>query len=319
MTVSTPTHPSSVPTLRVGLVGTGSWAAHAHAPMLAAGPDTLLAGVWGRRRDAAATLAAAHGATAYSSYDELIDASEAVAFAVPPDVQAQLAPRAARAGRHVLLDKPLALDVAGAEAIVEAVAAAGVASVVLLTNRFAASTRAFLDDARRIAPLGGRAWFISDVLLRMPREESPWRHAYGALYDIGPHLIDLADAALGPVVPGSVRANGDSRAWMGLLLEHESGAVSELSLSLATSGGGGIGIEVFARDRSVSLTEVQRAHPDADRPFTTVAREFAAAARGGGHPCDAAHALRIQRLVAEADAQVGATPLPVRAPFGRTP
>ncbi|MHB8719654.1 MAG: Gfo/Idh/MocA family protein [Candidatus Dormibacteria bacterium] len=294
------------PPVRVGLVGTGSWAASAHAPMLAAGPHTTLTGVFGRRPEAAARLAAAHGVRAFAAFDDLIEASQAVAFAVPPDVQAQLAPRAALAGRHLLLDKPLALDLAGAEGIAGAVAAAGVASLVLLTNRFAAATRAFLRDAQDAAALGARGWFVADALRRIPADVSPWRHAQGALFDLGPHLIDLADAALGPVVEGSVRARGDSTRWVGLLLEHSGGAVSALSLSLATSEGGGLGLEVYAADRLVSLQGARHATRDSPPPLATAASEFAAAARGLPHPCDAAHGLRLQRLIAEAAAQLEA-------------
>ncbi|NEB81666.1 gfo/Idh/MocA family oxidoreductase, partial [Streptomyces sp. SID14478] len=45
--------------LRFGLVGTGSWAARTHAPTLAAHPHTEFVGLWGRRPEAAAELAAA--------------------------------------------------------------------------------------------------------------------------------------------------------------------------------------------------------------------------------------------------------------------
>ncbi|HET6858389.1 MAG TPA: gfo/Idh/MocA family oxidoreductase, partial [Streptomyces sp.] len=50
---------------RIGLLGTGPWAARTHAPALAAHPDAEFAGVWGRRPEAAGELAAAHGVTAY--------------------------------------------------------------------------------------------------------------------------------------------------------------------------------------------------------------------------------------------------------------
>src|SRR6185295_778262 len=95
--------------LEVGIVGAGPWARKAYAPMLAAGPETRLAGIWSRRLESAREAAAPHGADAVESFDELLDRSEAIAFAVPPDAQAGLAARAARAGKHLFLDKPLAL------------------------------------------------------------------------------------------------------------------------------------------------------------------------------------------------------------------
>jgi predicted dehydrogenase len=72
----------------VGLVGAGPWAEMLHAPMLAGGPETTLAGVWARRPEAARALAEAHGSRAVGSLEELWEVCEAVAFAVPPDVQA---------------------------------------------------------------------------------------------------------------------------------------------------------------------------------------------------------------------------------------
>ena len=129
--------------VRVGLVGGGPWASMVHAPVLAAGPETVLAGVWARRSEQAEQLAARHGTTACASVEELFDRSDAVAFAVPPDVQAPLAVRAARAGKTLLLEKPIAGDLAGAEALAAAVDEAGVPSMVVLSWRYAAAVRDF--------------------------------------------------------------------------------------------------------------------------------------------------------------------------------
>ncbi|HYD09206.1 MAG TPA: Gfo/Idh/MocA family oxidoreductase, partial [Acidimicrobiales bacterium] len=100
--------------VRVGVVGAGPWASMVHAPVLAHSPTTELVGVWARRPEAAAEVATRNGAVAYDDVDALIDACDAVAFAVPPDVQAAIAVRAARAGKHLLLEKPIAMGVAEA-------------------------------------------------------------------------------------------------------------------------------------------------------------------------------------------------------------
>ena len=124
----------------MGLVGAGPWAEMVHAPMLAAGPNTRLAGVWARRPEAAARF----GAPVFERIEELFDNCEAVAFSVPPAVQAELGVRAAKAGKALLLEKPLAADLEGARRLAEAVAEAGVASQMVLTWRYSAATRAFL-------------------------------------------------------------------------------------------------------------------------------------------------------------------------------
>jgi len=109
--------------LSFGLVGTGYWADVTHAAGIAAHPQAELVGVWGRDPAKAAALAAKHGVRAFDDLDELIAAVDAVAFSVPPDVQAELALPAAEAGRALLLEKPLALSVEAAERLVEAVRA----------------------------------------------------------------------------------------------------------------------------------------------------------------------------------------------------
>src|SRR4051794_36362928 len=92
--------------MRIGLLGTGPWAEIAYGPALRDHPEVELAGVWGRRPEAAAAIAETFGGRPYADVDALIDDTEAVAIALPPAVQAPLAERAALAGRHLLLDKP---------------------------------------------------------------------------------------------------------------------------------------------------------------------------------------------------------------------
>ncbi|MEU4516016.1 Gfo/Idh/MocA family oxidoreductase [Nonomuraea wenchangensis] len=278
----------------VGLVGAGSWARMAHAPMLAKGPHTRLAGVWARRPEAAAEL----GAPVYERIEELFDHCEAVAFCVPPGVQAELAVRAARAGKALLLEKPLADSLDGARRLADAVAESGVASQMVLTLRYAVQTRTFLARCGEIQPFGGHAANISGALLGDHPFATPWRLERGALLDVGPHVIDLLDAALGPVT--GVRAHGDPFGWIGLLLEHEGGAVSEASLSMAAVGDlPPATFAVYGRTGNAVLL------PFDDDPLDAIAEEFARTVReGGGHPLDAAHGLRLQRVVADADSQL---------------
>ncbi|WP_233158296.1 Gfo/Idh/MocA family protein, partial [Actinokineospora bangkokensis] len=130
--------------LRVGLVGAGPWAGTVHGPGLAAHPDTELTCVWARRPGAAEELARSLGTTTAPTVDDLLDRVDAVAFAVPPAVQGELAVRAAAAGKHVVLEKPLADSLESAERVAAAVAEAGVASVVVFIRRFAPETRQWL-------------------------------------------------------------------------------------------------------------------------------------------------------------------------------
>jgi predicted dehydrogenase len=280
----------------VGLIGAGPWAEMAHAPMLAKGPHTRLAGVWARRPDRAARL----GAPVFERVEELFDACEAVAFSVPPAVQAEYAVRAARAGKALLLEKPLADSLDNAGRVAEAVAESGVPSQMVLTLRYAVQTRTFLARCAQIQPFGGHAANISGALLGDHPFATPWRLERGALLDVGPHVIDLLDAALGRVT--GVRAHGNPLGWIGLMLEHEGGAVSEASLCMAAVGDlPPSTFEVYGKTGNAVLL------PFDEDPFETVAEEFAETVRnGGGHPLDAAHGLRLQQIIAEAEAQLTA-------------
>lgn len=280
------------PPVRVGLIGAGPWAGMVHAPMLAASPETELVGVWARRPEAAAELAAAHGAAAFATPEALYDACDAVAFAVPPDVQAAMAVDAARAGRALLLEKPIALELAAAERLADAVGAAGVPSLVLLTARYAAPVRAYLAGVAGAAILGGHARFLSGAFLSGPFA-TPWRLQHGPLLDLGPHVLDLLDAAAGPIV--RVRAHGDAARWIGLLVDHASGAATEVSLTGWSGAPATSSVELHTAEGVHALDVNASLSPAV---FGTVAAELAHAVRTGEpHPLDVQRGLHLQRLL----------------------
>lgn len=290
MTVST----SAVPPVRVGLIGAGPWARDMHAPMLAAGPGTTLTAVWARRPDAAQQLAAAHGAAAAASPEELFDSCEAVAFAVPPAVQAPLAVRAARAGKALLLDKPLGPDLAAARAVAEAVETAGVVSQMVLTKRYHPSTRAFLAAAAATEVTGARSCYLHGAFLG-GEMATGWRLTEGALLDLGPHLLDLLDAAVGPIA--RLHATGDPRRWVELTCEHENGAVSQASLSGSVRlPRARTRVELLGPNEELTWDSAGAGHRES---WPLLRSEFAAAVRSGvSTPLDAARGLRLQELIA---------------------
>jgi predicted dehydrogenase len=292
----------------VGLVGAGPWAEMLHAPMLAGGPETALAGVWARRPEAARGLAEAHGTRAVASLVELWERCEAVAFAVPPDVQAELATGAARAGKHLLLDKPVALTVAAAEGLAAAVAEAGVVSQLVLTNRYGPSTRAFLAAAGGFEVVGARSASLSGALLGASPFATPWRRRHGALLDVGPHLFDLLEAAVGPIEELSGR--GDPLRWVSLTCRHAGGEVSEVSMSLSLPLAETV-FECVLYGPSGALALRRPADPAAvaaelQEAAATLRREFAAAVTSGVSPeLDVHRGVRLQRLIDVAARSLG--------------
>ncbi|GIE93503.1 Gfo/Idh/MocA family protein [Paractinoplanes rishiriensis] len=218
--------------MRFGLFGTGPWAHLAHAPALAEHPDVEFVGVWGRNPGKAAELADRHGARAYAHQDDLIADVDAIAVALPPDVQAPLALRAARAGRHLLLDKPIAFTNAEAAAIVAAVTERDLASVVFFTRRLMPQLAEFIAGA--VATGGwieGRVDHFGSIFTGdNPFGASAWRRESGGLWDVGPHALALVLPVLGPVT--EVAGLAGPRDMTHLLLRHAGGAISNLTLTV---------------------------------------------------------------------------------------
>ncbi len=268
--------------MRFGLLGTGPWARAVHAPALAAHPSAELAGVWGRDLGRAKALGAEFEAPGFADLDELLAQVDAVAFALPPDVQAPLAERAAAAGKHLLLEKPVALSTAAADRVVDAVHAAGVASVVFFTLRFQAGTTTWLTQAGRTRPAGGAgSWLAS--LAGSPFAGSPWRQEHGALWDLGPHALSLFVPALGPVL--EVQAGAGLGDTVHLVLTHKSGAATTVSLSL-TVAPMSAGVEFFVHGDAGRLVLLPDSGAAIEAFSVAVDDLQAAALTGGTHPCD---------------------------------
>ncbi|MFJ6380806.1 Gfo/Idh/MocA family protein [Kitasatospora sp. NPDC092039] len=288
--------------MRIGLLGTGPWAERVHAPVLAEHPGLEFTGVWGRRPEAAEALGAGYGVPGYADLDRLLAEVDAVSIALPPTVQAGLAVRAAEAGCHLLLDKPVALTVPDAEAVAAAVREHKVASVVFFTVRFGGEQIPWIE---RQAELGG--WFTgrSDWLGSVfapgstsPYAASPWREEKGALWDVGPHALSVLLPVLGDAT--RVTAAAGPLDTVHLVVRHAGGASSTLALSLtAPLAAGGTGMELRGEHGVVQLPA------RGEGPVAALHRALdalqASAASGEPHPCGADFGLRVVEILAAAE------------------
>ncbi len=288
--------------VRVGLVGAGPWAGMFHAPMLSAHAGTTLEAVWSRRPEAAQALAADHGAIAAATYEDLLSRCEAVAFAVPPDIQAEMAVVAARAGKHLILEKPLAFTLDDAERLAGAVDDAGVQTVLMLRNRFTAVGQAFVETAQDSTVRGGVAHHVTGAALPGSPFATPWRIERGALLDLGPHLLDLMDASMGRIE--HVDASGDPRRWISMVTHHEGGALGSAALSITVPGvTGDCRLEVFTDDGPVVFDSEES---DKDSGVgEAITRALARAVETGERPLvDVHRGLHLQRLIAGIEAEL---------------
>jgi predicted dehydrogenase len=289
--------------LRVGVVGAGAWAEEVHVPALSAHPEVSVVGIWNHHPLRARRLAEANATAAFDSFDALLRCVDAVSFAVPPGAQPDLAGQAAVAGRHLLLEKPIAFALADGEALVDAIAAAKVASVVFFTRRFEA------DVANWLAAIAEtRDWqsataqfFTGAMLPGTPYTNSLWRQQRGALWDIGPHAISVLLAVLGDVV--AVAATPDEPKITRLRLTHLDGRQSDVALSFHAGRAAQGESYIFRSASRVARLEVAPALRRS--AFHHALDALIAAARTGvPHSCDVRFGLRVLRVLVAAEASL---------------
>lgn len=133
-------------TLRVGILGCGGIAAR-HAAAVIAQPEILaLAGWCGRDPARTADFAERHGGTAYRSLGAMIEAGiDILVVATPPFARTGEVGHAAARGVHLLVEKPIALDLATAQVMAATVEATGVRAAVGFMYRHGDAVRAWRD------------------------------------------------------------------------------------------------------------------------------------------------------------------------------
>lgn len=125
-------------TFRFGLIGCGR-VAPSHAGPIATLPDARLVATADIIEERAATFARHYGAEAhYTDYRALLDRDDIdiVCICTPSGLHARMGIDAAEAGKHVIVEKPIALSLADADALIAAADRAGVKLCGILQNRF---------------------------------------------------------------------------------------------------------------------------------------------------------------------------------------
>ena len=184
-------------TVRVGVIGCGTIACWAHLPALRRIADATLVAVAdpdpGARSRAARLVAGA----AYERAGELLDRPDidAVVITAPPSTHAHLTTAAARAGKHVYVEKPLAIEIAGAREAIDAVARSGVVGAMGFNYRRHPAherARAWLA-AGRIGEVRAVQTIFCERLADagMPDWKRRRGSGGGALLDLASHHIDL--------------------------------------------------------------------------------------------------------------------------------
>lgn len=191
----------------------------------------------------------------------------AVLVAAPSFLHAPMALLAAREGKHVLLEKPLANDAASGQEVIARCAEAGVRLSVVSQKRFdpgALQLKAALD-----AGLLGRV-FLAEVSINYYRDENyfrqaPWRASRaesggGVLMNQGIHYTDLLLWYLGPVAEvrgavSTVREGYQEEDVAAALLELECGALATLTASTVTYPGFPETLTLYGSEGTCAIAE----------------------------------------------------------------
>jgi len=190
----------------LAVVGCGYWGIH-HVRVAAAQRGARLVAVCDVDGGARARAArAAPGARPLATLDEVLadPAVNAVVLATPARSHADQAARALAAGRHVLVEKPLALAVADAEAVVDAAARAGLVLAVghlMLHHPAVVRLRELLSSGDL-----GHLYYLYATRVNLGRLRSD----ENALWSFAPHDLSMIDFLLDGEVPTSVSARGQS-------------------------------------------------------------------------------------------------------------
>jgi predicted dehydrogenase len=131
---------------------------------------------------------------------------DVVDICTPNNVHAEIAIEAARAGKHIICEKPLARTVEEARAMAEAVNKAGVINMVAFNYRrtpAVALAKKYIEEGRIGRILNFRGTYLQDWSAD-PDSPLSWRFqkkiaGSGAVGDIGTHVVDLAHYLVGPI------------------------------------------------------------------------------------------------------------------------
>jgi UDP-N-acetyl-2-amino-2-deoxyglucuronate dehydrogenase len=199
-----------------GIVGTGVIAAiHADAIALlskTALPNARLVAVTDVAADAAAAFAAAHGCAAEPDLGALLARHdvEVVCVCVPSGLHAAIGVQAAKAGKHLVVEKPIDVSLEAADRLIDAAGTAGVALTVISQHRFdpgLIELKRLLDEqalGRLVLGESSTKWYRTQAYY----DSAAWRGTYamdgGSLMNQGIHYVDLLRWCMGP--PAEVTA-----------------------------------------------------------------------------------------------------------------
>lgn len=233
--------------LRVACIGMGWWS-DVLADAMKRSDKIEIVACYTRSEDKRQAFAKKYGCTAASSYETILNDKSitAIVNTTPNNVHLETTRAAARAGKHVFLDKPIANSISDARALTDACRQAGVVLALGYQRRKESHFRWMrrqIDDGVFGKLVNAEANISRDRLGQF--EPGSWRYTAegmpgGVMLQIGIHYTDVLEYLMGPVkaVSGSLAQlvlPGENPDVASLLLEHENGARSTLNACYASA------------------------------------------------------------------------------------
>jgi predicted dehydrogenase len=196
---------SATSPVQFAIVGAGAVSDYHHVPAIRLDPRATLTSVCDASEELLARRREWGAGTYTTDYREAIerDDVDAVIIATPNYTHREIALAAARAGKHVMCEKPLGLNAAEVREMYQTCRDAGVVHMTAFTYRFAPSMR-WMRHLLRSGALGTPRHFRSQRFLDWPETSWGWRQykdkaGAGDLFDMTIHRIDFAIDLMGPL------------------------------------------------------------------------------------------------------------------------
>lgn len=192
--------------LRIGLVGCGK-VGSIHAAALGSIPEARFVAACDANPDRAAAFAAKYGVAPFTDLAAMLKQVDAVIIGTPHPLHAEPAIFAARAGVHVLVEKPMAATLADCEAMLAAAKQSGITLGVISQRRFFEPVQRMKEaiDAGKIGTPSLAVFIMYSWREPSYYHSDPWRGKWdteggGVLVNQSPHQLDILLWLLGPVV-----------------------------------------------------------------------------------------------------------------------
>jgi predicted dehydrogenase len=255
--------------LKIGIIGAGSVARSIHLPGFQLCPDADVIAVCDASPDAARSLGIS---AVYTDYRDVLDCAEldAVVIATPNFLHREITLAALAAGKHVLCEKPLALNRHEAGEMLDAAERSGTVHMTAFTYRFTPAvqyTKHLIDRGE----LGKLRTVRAAYQMALSTHLLGWRSASrfagsGVLADIGSHLVHLVEFLAGDIRALTASAQrfredpaSDVDDWFAFLTEFNDGARGTIEISRVAPGHGAdisedTFIELDGTNGSISLS-----------------------------------------------------------------